>query len=314
MPEFRYHRMTENRFGWKRPHTGRLGIGSGYVSKQGFGHEDWNFARDVWEDGRYHLYLRMPPRKECLDQTFNIALGLHTKLGTLIAGFAKNVTYGQANLADQIWQRRACEIKALDKSGQLGPLYSGKSIRTIKDMLIDEREIYNVSVAPEDLYVVEQPTLIPVSAYKVRTPLYRLLPMTATEYAALTKTALSTDIANLVDFDDDTSFPEGAEVESLHRHRERSKELVKLAKEAFVRRHGTLHCEACGMEPAKYFKNASLSGKIIEAHHNVRIADAAHSIQTRIKDLSMLCPSCHRAIHSMRPWLSVAELRERLKD
>lgn len=305
--------MTENRRGWKRPHTGRLGVGSGYVSEQGFGHEDWNFAGHIWDDGRYHLYLKMKPKREDLNKTFNVVLGLHTKLGALILGFAENVRYGHANLAENIWQRRAREVKALEKGGQLGPLYSGKSIQQIKKALIEEREIYNVSVAPKDLHVMDQPALIPATTYKVTTPQYRLLSMTAEEYDAVTKAASDTDIGSAVDFDDDNSFPEGAQIERLHRSRERSRKLVNLAKEAFFNRHGSLHCEACGMVPPKHFKDTSLIGKIIEAHHNVRIADAAHSGETQIKDLSMLCPSCHRAIHSIRPWLSVAELRKRLK-
>ncbi|MCC5984909.1 MAG: HNH endonuclease [Rhodobacteraceae bacterium] len=313
MPEFRYHRMTENDFGWKRPHTGRLGIGSGYVSEQGFGHEDWNFAGDVWDDGRYHLYLRMPPKREDLNKTFSVVFGLHTKLGAMIVGFAENVRYTQANLTDQIWDRRAREVKALEEDGQLGPRYRGQSIQKIKKALIDERGIYNVSISPADLHVMEQPTLISPTAYRVSTPLYRILPMTAKEYTAVTGAASDADITNAADFDHDSSFPEGAQVERLHRARERSRTLVKRAKEAFLQTHGTLHCEACGMVPSEHFKDSSLAGKVIEAHHNVPISNAAHSGATNVTELSMLCPSCHRAIHSIRPWLSVAELRDRLQ-
>lgn len=307
--------MTENRSAWKHPHTGRLGGGSGYVSEQGFGLEDWNFARDIWDDGRYHLYLTMTPREKDLDKIFNIVLGIHTRLGAMIVGFAENAEYSSANLADHIWKRRAREVKALEKGEQLGPQYSGKSLLDIKQMLVNESEKYNLSVAPSDLHVMERPTLIPALAYEVKTPRYMLLHMTAKEYAAVMKAALDTDIGSAADFDDDTSFPEGAQIERLHRSRERSRRLVTLAKEEFLRRHNTLHlrCEACDMQPTEHFKDPSLTGKIIEAHHNVSIADAAHSGKTQIRDLSMLCPSCHRAIHSIRPWLSVAELRKRLK-
>ena len=313
MPEFRYHRMTQNDFGWKRPHTGRLGIGTGYVSAQGFGHEDWNFSGDVWDDGNYHLYLRMPPRKEHLNRTFNIVLGQHTNMGAMIVGFAENVTYSQANLPDRIWTRRAREVKALEESGQLGPLHGGQSIQQIKQALVGERGIYNVSVAPADLHIMNQPALISGHVYKVGTPQYWLLKMTEAQYNALTESASNSDTASAADFDHDSSFPEGAQIERLHRARERSRTLVKLAKEAFSQKHGTLHCEACGMVPSKHFNDTSLAGKVIEAHHNVPLTDAAHSGETSVADLSMLCPSCHRAIHSIRPWISVAELRTRLR-
>lgn len=313
MPEFRYHRMTQNDFGWKRPHTGRLGVGSGYVSEQGFGHEDWNFSGDVWDDGKYHLYLRMPPRREHLTRTFNIVLGQHTNMGAMIVGFAENVTYSQANLPDRTWERRAREVKALEEGGQLGLRYRGKSIQQIKQALIDERGIYNVSVAPADLKIMNQPALISVHGYNVGTPQYWLLQMTEQQYKAVTEATSSSDIASAADFDHDNSFPEGTQVEKLHRARERSRKLVKLAKEAFTKKHGTLHCEACGMVPSEHFKDTSLVGKVIEAHHNVPLTDAAHSGETNVADLSMLCPSCHRAIHSIRPWLAVAELRKRLR-
>ncbi|WP_368660950.1 hypothetical protein [Paracoccus sp. (in: a-proteobacteria)] len=32
-----------------------------------------------------------------------------------------------------------------------------------------------------------------------------------------------------------------------------------------------------------------------------------------MSDLRMLCPTCHRAIHAIRPWLTVEELKERLR-
>ena len=178
MPEYRYHRMTDNTFGWKRPHTGRLGLGSGYVSKQGFGHEDWNFAKEVWDDGRYHLYLTMQPKKQDIKKTFNIVLGVHTKRGAMVAGFAENVKYSEANLSETIWRRRAQEIHALDASGQLGERYKGKSIPQITKELVEERGIYSVSVAPFDLHILEQPVFIPAETYSVATPLYRLVPMT----------------------------------------------------------------------------------------------------------------------------------------
>ena len=312
MPEYRYHRMTDNDSGWKYPHTGRLGTGKGYVSEEGFGHEDWNFARQVWDDGRYHLYLRMQPKKEDMSKTFNIVLGVHTTLGALVAGFAENAGYNVANLPDIVWQRRADEIKALEKSGQLGPRYAGKSVAQITKEFKGEREIYNVSVATFDLHILEQPLLIPTSVYSVTTPLYRLLPMTAVEYAALKEVAAVADRKGAADLDSDTSFPEGKHVERMHRARERNRQLVTLAKKEFVKRHGALSCEACNMEPSARFKEASLAGKLIEAHHNVSISDPSHPGKTRIEDLSMLCPSCHRAIHTIRPWLTVKLLRERL--
>lgn len=312
MPEYRYQRMTDNAFGWKRPHTGRLGIAGGYVSEQGFGHEDWNFARDVWEDGRYHLYLTAKPKKADLGEIFNIVLGAHTKTGAMILGFADNVRYSISNLPDAVWERRAQEIKALEEAEQLGPRYRGKTIKQIANGLIEEVQIYNASVAPENLHILDQPVLIPKEIFEVTTPQYRLLPMSSEQYLLLKEITTTEDFMAAVDLDDDISFPEGAQIEKLHRSRERNRRLVALAKEAFIKKNGSLYCEACDMEPTEYFKDRKLAGKIIEAHHNIGVADPAHTGRTKIQDLRMLCPSCHRAIHTIRPWLSVMELRDRL--
>lgn len=311
MTEYRYHRMASNVIGWKRPHGGRLGHGKDYVAEQGIGHEDWNFANDVWEDGRYHLYLRQSPKQADIKETFNLVLGVHTKIGPMVVGFAENVTYAESDLPKKIWQRRAREVLALDASGQLGDWFCGKSLSKISQILAEGRYMYNVSVAQGDLIILNHPMLIPDDDYKVSTPMYRLLPMTAKEYAALKELSVEADIAAGAAIDD-TSFPEGALVEKLHRSRERNKKLVKAAKDAFVAKHGALHCEACGMKPHERFKDPSLAVKIIEAHHNVALTDPAHKGQTKVADLSMLCPTCHRAIHTIRPWLKVEDLRKRL--
>lgn len=300
-----------NEFGWRRPHAGRLGLGTDYVGLEGIGHEDWNFAKDVWDDGRYHLYLKQSPKQADLAKPFNLALGVHTKLGPIVVGFAENVTYAVADLPPAVWHRRAQEVRALDASGQLGERFGGKSLAEISQILVDERHIYNAAVATADLLILDQPILIPADGYAVPTPMYRLLPMTGAEYMALRSLCAAADIETGT-VTDDASFPEGALVERLHKTRERNRQLVKRAKDAFVAKHGALCCEACGMKPSDQFKDPALANKIIEAHHNIGLADPAHLGQTQIEDLRMLCPTCHRAIHTIRPWLSVDALRQRL--
>lgn len=64
MPQYRYHRMATNVHNWTKPHSGRLDITKDYVGKNGFGLEDWNFARELWDDQRLHLYLQQKPAKK----------------------------------------------------------------------------------------------------------------------------------------------------------------------------------------------------------------------------------------------------------
>ena len=102
-------------------------------------------------------------------------------------------------------------------------------------------------------------------------------------------------------------FSEGEKKERIHMRRERNRKLVELAKSQFIGKHGRLFCEACGF-------NAHLSygidpDKLIEAHHKVAVSELEAGSYTRVEDLLMLCPNCHRVVHHRRPWLSVDELK-----
>lgn len=79
-----------------------------------------------------------------------------------------------------------------------------------------------------------------------------------------------------------------------------------------LRIHGHV-CKACGLVPSSIYGEA---GGIIEVHHlepvsmlkNPRPYDPE-------KDLVPLCPNCHRAVHTSRPWpLSPAELSSILES
>ena len=105
MNNCRYIRVAGNDQAWRRPHGGRRG-GDDYVGTQGLGHEDWNFAKDVWKDGRYHLFLKATPAG-FIEGKFNFVLGAHAKPAPLIVGFVENATYGVSDLPEQVLLRRA---------------------------------------------------------------------------------------------------------------------------------------------------------------------------------------------------------------
>jgi HNH endonuclease/EVE domain len=85
---------------------------------------------------------------------------------------------------------------------------------------------------------------------------------------------------------------EGAIVEKLHRFRERDRNLVTQAKEAFLRKHGGLFCSVCGFSFQKTYGE-----DYIEAHHLKAISERTKSEETKIEDLAMVCANCHRMIH-----------------
>ncbi|ATG46313.1 hypothetical protein CEW89_01255 [Celeribacter ethanolicus] len=310
MNESRYIRMAGNDQGWTRPHSGRKG-GDDYLGQQGIGHEDWNFSRDVWKDGRYHLYLKATPAG--FDQSsFNFVLGAHASPVPMIVGFVEDATYGVSMLPEKVLLRRAQEVFALKADESLGPAYNRLRVEAIVERLREEANDYRVSVAPKNLHILAQPVPMPREIYTVTHPGYRCLSMTGEAYLALKERVLIKDTMSAVDQQDEASFPEGHLVERLHKARERNRHVVEKAKMAFIQNHGRLYCEACNLDPEQYFGLQEMRNRIIEAHHNVPLSDDKHEGTTKVSDLRMLCPTCHRAIHSIRPWLSVEELRKLL--
>jgi hypothetical protein len=102
-------------------------------------------------------------------------------------------------------------------------------------------------------------------------------------------------------------FSEGEKKERIHMRRERNRKLVELAKRQFIVKHGRLFCEACGFNAHSSY--GIDPDKLIEAHHKVAVSELEAGSYTRVQDLLMLCPNCHRVVHHRRPWLSVDELK-----
>jgi len=73
-----------------------------------------------------------------------------------------------------------------------------------------------------------------------------------------------------------------------------------------LRIHGS-KCASCGLEPKTIY---GIAGEIIEVHHiePVSVLTSPRPYDPEL-DLVPLCPNCHRAVHTRRPWpLSLDEL------
>lgn len=105
---------------------------------------------------------------------------------------------------------------------------------------------------------------------------------------------------------------EGAVLTRMHRFRERNRALVKKAKDAAFKAHGKIVCAGCGIDPVTRY--GPLGAKLVEAHHTRPLRAVGDGARTKIADLALLCPTCHRAIHARRPWLSMDELRATIRE
>lgn len=106
--------------------------------------------------------------------------------------------------------------------------------------------------------------------------------------------------------DEEYEAPEGRILFREHRRYERDPRIVKQKKQAVLRATGRLACEVCGFESAAAF---GVEG-VIDVHHIVPLHIIGQS-RTSMRDLALVCPTCHRVLHKHRPIITPAELRER---
>ena len=110
------------------------------------------------------------------------------------------------------------------------------------------------------------------------------------------------------------SFPEDGKLYVTHISYERSKPLVKQAKEKFRAEHaGRLFCEVCGFDfAARYGERGE---GFIEAHHDKNpVSQMGEYAESKVDDLKMVCANCHRILHRSIPWMRVDELREAIEQ
>ncbi len=103
---------------------------------------------------------------------------------------------------------------------------------------------------------------------------------------------------------------EGAVLEYQHKRRERDRKLVQRKKDELLRAGRPLLCEACDVDVADEYD--LVTGAVIECHHRLPLANGVRT--TKLADLALVCPTCHRALHSRSRWPSVDELRKHLKQ
>lgn len=107
----------------------------------------------------------------------------------------------------------------------------------------------------------------------------------------------------------DIEADEGRLLIRLHTVRERDRKLVERKKAGAFAEQGLLACEVCGFDFAATY--GTLGERFIEAHHILPLAQAG-ATRTRLADLALVCSNCHRMLHRARPWISPAQLKERL--
>ena len=107
--------------------------------------------------------------------------------------------------------------------------------------------------------------------------------------------------------DVDFSAVEGESRLLFHLRRERNVSLALAKRNLVLEQEGELVCEVCAFSSRGRYPG--LGSEICEVHHRLPLSEAMGPRETKLEDLAILCPNCHRAIHKTIPLLSVEQFR-----
>ncbi len=133
------------------------------------------------------------------------------------------------------------------------------------------------------------------------------------EFANLIRSGIKVMEGVKEDFSDYEVFAEGKVVTQSHLKRERAPDIRR---KLLIKRksEGGLSCDLCDCGPSS--SDPELSESIFEAHHIIPLAVGSERL-TKLKEMALLCASCHRLIHKAislkKQWLSIAEARAFLR-
>jgi len=131
--------------------------------------------------------------------------------------------------------------------------------------------------------------------------------------ATLASPATIAEIANVGDEADDfVEAEEGALLTRLHRTRERSPKIVLAKKKKVLKTLGRLPCEICTFDFAEFYGDLGI--EFIECHHTIPVSQLTPGSKTGLDDLALVCANCHRMLHRRTHWLTLEELRQRIKE
>lgn len=117
---------------------------------------------------------------------------------------------------------------------------------------------------------------------------------------------------NVIDEDEESSFPEGKEKYEIHRKLERDTNISKKAKKNRLSEPGDLRCDVCGFSFLKTY--GELGAGYIEAHHTIPISKMSGQRKTKLSEIALVCSNCHHMLHKSKTWLSIGQLKNIIEE
>ena len=306
-------RLILNYSGWLRPSPGRLGrFGEGqYVKENGFGNEDWNFNTKMVVGGYVYGYFCHNPAAEKAGDQFEIACAVYRQGQWRLVGFYRKAHYVPNGSPQKlsVIRAKADDLAVLKERNSLGSAWTRLSRDRVITSLAQSVGEMRWRVRPENVIALGEEVPIPRKVFNSSNR--RLVRPTETDektFRALLGLVSRRRTAD--ELEDPGYFPEGREVERIHRTRERNPQVIAIAKKRFLSVNGRFSCEACGFDFEKTY--GPIGREFIEAHHTIPVSDLKRTQKTHPKDISMVCSNCHRMLHVRRPWLRVMDIRRLL--
>ncbi|MCB1275995.1 HNH endonuclease [Prosthecobacter sp.] len=110
---------------------------------------------------------------------------------------------------------------------------------------------------------------------------------------------------------EEISAREGAISARMHLHRERDRTIIVAKRKQVLSSTGKLACSVCGFDFRQFY--GEIGEGFCEVHHLCPLAIAGKEVQTHLDDLAIVCSNCHRMIHICHPFLTIAELKARIR-
>lgn len=307
-----FQRIIQNHFQWTRPSPGRLGpLGEGeYVQDNGFGHEDWNFNKNLLIDGCVYGYCYYQPAEYKRNEKFNIAFATYTNKRWYLIGFYLNAEFvDDPPTKDNVLMQKKNDLLQLGNS--LGRSWRKLNDEKLISKLKDEAQWLKWRVSPDDAIRTAKPLAIPKNIFNTKN--YRIVRPTEIDKKTFDMLYdLAQEYSEEEDYGYDGEFPEGREVEKKHKLRERNQAAIRTAKELLKKKHGKLFCQVCGFD--FYSKYGEIGRDFIEGHHTLPISELKGEVKTKVEDIALVCSNCHRMLHRKRPWLEMRALKKLINE
>ena len=273
----------------------------GAFNEDNIGHEVCNFSR---ARGHVYGYVRVPG--EIGIKKLGAGEGAESISGVTVVWTASPPTGGTVVVG---WYRNATVYKKLQQ-----PMPDNAE-RHKKNGLMS----YRITASFNDA------TLLPPSERNCKIPggkggkgrsnvWYADSPEGKKTIATVNRLIVKNILDNLPDVDADSMAIAGKEGKPRlvsHLSRERNQKLVKAKKEYALRTSRKLSCEVCGFDFAKVY--GKIGERFCEVHHLKSFSQVDGERETKLEDLAIVCPNCHRMLHRGKPIFTIEKLKSMLR-